>query len=226
MSDRLLAPLSGITLTIRATHSLHYTLPSSYMMIRSPRLCSHWSPPRTNGTTFSGSVSGPQFPHGLISSHVPAGPTRNVTGEAHSLSSYSAATSYLLLLSRLSYQSPLHAWTLLCRRLRPQLPLRMCPRRRLISLSPRYLLTWQSRRLSTVSTPHLWMLLCRRSHSAMDLLGPDGIPNVLSRINLAKMFCDFFFFSYVFFLFLFSFFHYYYYFSFFFCVFFFFLFFF
>ena len=46
MCGRLLAPLSGITLTTRATHSLHYTLSNSYMMIRSPRLCSHWSRPR------------------------------------------------------------------------------------------------------------------------------------------------------------------------------------
>ena len=46
MCGRLLAPLSGITLTTRATHSLHYTLPSSSMMTRSPRLCIHWSPPR------------------------------------------------------------------------------------------------------------------------------------------------------------------------------------
>ena len=36
----------------------------------------------TNGTTSSGFVSGPQSPHGLIRSHVPAGPTRNVAGEA------------------------------------------------------------------------------------------------------------------------------------------------
>ena len=28
----------------------------------------------------------------------------------------------------------------------------------------------------------------------MDIFCPDGIPNVLSRINLAKMFCDVFFF--------------------------------
>ena len=47
--------------------------------------------------------------------------------------------------------------------------LRMCPRRRLISLSPRYLLTWQCRRLSTVSTAHIWMLLCRRSHTVLFL---------------------------------------------------------
>ena len=49
------------------------------------------------------------------------------------------------------------------------MPLRMCPRRRLISLSPRYLLTWQCRRLSTVFTPHLWTLPCRRSHTALFL---------------------------------------------------------
>ena len=88
---------------------------------------------------------------------------------SHFLSSYSAATSELLLFSRLSYQSPFHSWILLCRRLHPLMPLRMRPRRRLISLSPRYLLTWQCRRLSTVSTPHLWMLLCRRSHTVLFL---------------------------------------------------------
>ena len=49
------------------------------------------------------------------------------------------------------------------------MPLRMRPRRRLISLSPRYLLTWQYRRLSTVSTPHLWTLPCRRSHTVLFL---------------------------------------------------------
>ena len=49
------------------------------------------------------------------------------------------------------------------------MPLRMRPRRRLISLSPRYLLTWQCRRLSTVSVPHPWTLLCRRSHAVLFL---------------------------------------------------------
>ena len=66
----------------------------------------------------------------------------------------------------------------------------------------------------------------------MDLLGPDGIPNVLSRINLAKMFCDlclpflktFFLFSFVFPLFFLLLFTFYYYFFIFFAVFFFFLF--
>ena len=99
MCGRLLAPLSGITLTTRAIHSLHYTLPNSCMMIRSPRLRSHQP---TNGTTSSGSVSRPQLPHGLISSHVPAGPTRNVTGEVTPASLAEAVTqlSFLDFLQR------------------------------------------------------------------------------------------------------------------------------
>ena len=59
--------------------------------------------------------------------------------------------------------------TLLCRRPHLVTSLRMCPRRRLISRSPRYLLTWQCRRLPTVLTPHLWMLPCRRSHTVLFL---------------------------------------------------------
>ena len=51
----------------------------------------------TNGTTSSGSVSGPQLPHGLISSHVPAGPTRNVTGEVMPTSLAEAVTQFSFL---------------------------------------------------------------------------------------------------------------------------------
>ena len=58
---------------------------------------------------------------------------------------------------------------LLCRRPYLVTSLRMCPRRRLISRSPRYLLTWQCRRFSTVSVPHPWMLQCRRSHTVLFL---------------------------------------------------------
>ena len=56
----------------------------------------------TNGTASSGSVSGPQLPHGLISSHVPAGPTRNVTGEVMPTSLAAAVTqlSFLEFLQR------------------------------------------------------------------------------------------------------------------------------
>ena len=88
---------------------------------------------------------------------------------SHSLSSCNAAASRLLLSSRLSCQFPFHPWTLLCRRLHLVTPFRMCPRRRLISRSPRYLLTWQYKRLSTVFTPHPWMLPCRRFHTELFL---------------------------------------------------------
>ena len=45
----------------------------------------------------------------------------------------------------------------------------MCLRRRVIGQSPRYLLTWQCRRLSTASSSYLWMPLCRRSHTVLPL---------------------------------------------------------
>ena len=134
-----------------------------------------------NGTTSSGSAFGPQIPHGPISSPVLAGPTRNVTGEAMPTSLAEAVTqlSFLEFLQRCNLliaplqppqlPVPISLLDALCRRLHPVMPLRMRPRRRLISLSPRYLLTWQCRRLSTVSTPHLWMLLCRRSHTVLFL---------------------------------------------------------
>ena len=56
----------------------------------------------TNGTTSSGSAFGPQLPHGLISSHVPAGPTRNVTDEVMPTSLAEAVTqlSFLEFLQR------------------------------------------------------------------------------------------------------------------------------
>ena len=86
---------------------------------------------------------------------------------SHSWSLYSAATSELLLLSRLSYQSPFHSWTSLCRPPHHVKSLRILPPRRRTSLSPRYLLTRQCRRFSTVSVPHPWMLPCRRSHTVL-----------------------------------------------------------
>ena len=51
----------------------------------------------TNGITSSGSVSGPQSPHGLSSSHVPAGPTRNVTGDSMPTSLAEAVTQLSFL---------------------------------------------------------------------------------------------------------------------------------
>ena len=56
----------------------------------------------TNGTASSGSVSSPQLPHSFISSQVPAGPTRNVTGEVMPTSLAEAVTqlSFLEFLQR------------------------------------------------------------------------------------------------------------------------------
>ena len=82
--------------------------------------------------------------------------------------------SFLVFLQRCGVSiAPLHpsrpTVPMLCRRLHLVTSLRMCPRRRLISRSPRYLLTLQCRRFSTVSVPHPWMLPCRRSHTVLCL---------------------------------------------------------
>ena len=128
-----------------------------------------------NGAASSGFVSSPLLPCSAISQQVPACPTRNVTGDVMPLAEAITQLSFLEFLQRCGIPIalpqpsqppvPYHSWTLLCRRLHIVMPLRMCPRRRLISRSPRYLSTWQCRRLPTVSTPHLWMLPCRRSHT-------------------------------------------------------------
>ena len=90
---RLVAPLSGITLTTRAIHSQHYTLSNSYRLgASSTSVQPLASTLETNGTASSGSVSSPQLPHSAIISQVPAGPTRNVTGEVMSTSLAEAVT--------------------------------------------------------------------------------------------------------------------------------------
>ena len=93
--SRLLAPLSGITLTFRATHSLHYTLSNSYMMIRSPRLCSHL-PTHRRLTALRPQALCPAHSYHTVGSQVPAGPTRNVTGEV-------MPTSLALAVTQLSF---------------------------------------------------------------------------------------------------------------------------
>ena len=58
---------------------------------------------------------------------------------------------------------------LLCRQTHLVTPFRMCPRRRLINRTPRFLLMWQCRRLPTESTSYPWMLPCRRPHPVLCL---------------------------------------------------------
>ena len=86
---------------------------------------------------------------------------------SHSWNLYSVATSWLLLLSLLSYQPLYHSQTLLCRPPHHVKSLRILPPKRRTNLSPRYLLTWQCRRFSTVYVPHPWKLPCRRSHTVL-----------------------------------------------------------
>ena len=86
---------------------------------------------------------------------------------SHSWSLFSVATSWLLLLSLLSYQPLYHSWTLLCRPPHHVKFLRILPPRRRTSLVPRYLLTWQFRRFSAVCVLHSWMLPCRRRHTGL-----------------------------------------------------------
>ena len=73
-----------------------------YKMVQSPSVQPLASTQETNGTASSGSVSSPQLPHSFISSQVPAGPTRNVTGEVMPTSLAEAVTqlSFLEFLQR------------------------------------------------------------------------------------------------------------------------------
>ena len=174
------APPSAIIPITRATHSQHHTLFNSYKIVRSPTLCSHLL---THRRLMALPLQDPcpahcyhavQLAHKflcvpLVMSQVTQCRSLKRSRSSHSLSSHNAAASRLLLPSRLSYQSPSHSWMLLCRRLHLVTPFRMCPRRRLISRSPRSFSTWQCRRLPTVSTSHLWMLPCRRSHTVLCL---------------------------------------------------------
>ena len=102
MCGRLLAPLSGITLT-RATHSLHYTLSNSYMMIRSPRLCSHWPPHRSPTAQRSQAPCPAHSYHTVSSAHkFLRAPLAMSTGEAMPTSLAEALTqlSFLEFLQR------------------------------------------------------------------------------------------------------------------------------
>ena len=87
---------------------------------------------------------------------------------SHSLSSYSAAESKLLLPSRLDHQCPSHFRMLLCRRLHLVTSLRRCPRRHLINRT-RFRVMWQFRRLSMVPISYPCMLPRRRPHPALCL---------------------------------------------------------
>ena len=175
-----LAPLSATIHTIRATHSQHHILFNSYKMVRSPPLCSYLLPYRMQMVLFLQAPCPAHCCHPALPAHKSLrGPpimsqvmscrSLKRSRSSHSLSSYSAAASRLLLPSSLSYQCSSHHWMLLCRRPHLVSSFRLCPRRRLNNPFPRYLLTWQCRRPPTVFAPHPRMLPRRRSHTVLFL---------------------------------------------------------
>ena len=78
--------------SLSALHSLQQLQDGTSSMSVQPLA----STQETNGTASSGSVSSPQLPHSAISSQVPAGSTRNVTGEVMPTSLAEAVTQLSL----------------------------------------------------------------------------------------------------------------------------------
>ena len=96
-----------------STGTLHYTLPSSSMMTRSPRLCIHWSPPKRLTAPRPQALRSVHSNHTAPSAHLflraPLAVSqakqcqlrsRRPSRSSYSLSSYIAATSLLILFRR------------------------------------------------------------------------------------------------------------------------------
>ena len=168
-----LAPLSATIHTIQATNP--FSAPHfAYKMVRSPLLCSHLLQYRRLMVLLLQALCPAHCYHAVQSAHkslrvppvmaqVMSCRSLKRSRSSHSLSSYSAAESQLLLSSRLNHQLPSHFRMLLCRRLHLVTSPRRCPRRRLINRT-RFRVMWQFRRLHTVPISHPWMLPCRRPH--------------------------------------------------------------
>ena len=169
-----LAPLRATIHTIQATHSQCHTLLNSYNMARPPLLCSHLLQHRRLMVLPLQVLSPAHCYHAVHSAHkslrVPLVMSQVTqcrslerSHSSHSLSSYNAAESQLLLPSRLNHQFPSHFRMPLCRRLHLVTSLTRCPRRRLFNRT-RFRVMWPFRRLSMVPIPYPWMLLRRRPH--------------------------------------------------------------
>ena len=161
-------------LSFQATHFQRHSLLDSYNMVRSPLLRSHLLQYRRSMVVLLQALCPAHCYHAVHSAHkslrvppvmaqVMSCRSLKRSRSSHSLSSYSAAESRLLLPSRLSHQCPSHFWMLLCRRLHLVMSPRRCPRRRLINRT-RFRVMWQCRRLPTVPISYHWMLPRRRPH--------------------------------------------------------------
>ena len=119
MCGRLLAPLSGVALTTRATHSLHCTLPNNSMMTRSLRLCIHWSPPKR--------LTGPR-PQALRSVHSETTRPHQLTCSCGPHSQRHGEASLAEAVTQLSFLEFLQRCNLLIAPLQPpQLPVPISP---------------------------------------------------------------------------------------------------
>ena len=168
------APLSATIHTIQATPSQCYTLLNSYKMARPPLLRSHLLQYRRLMVLPLQVLFLAHCYHAVHSAHkslwIPHDMAQVMTcrslkrsRSSHSLNSYSAAESQLLLSSRLNHQFPSHFGMPLCRRLHLVTSRTRCPRRRLFNRT-RFRVMWPFRRLSTVPIPYPWTLLRRRPH--------------------------------------------------------------
>ena len=81
-----------------------FSAPHSFQQLQNGTIATSVQPlaytQETNGTTSSGFVSSPQLPRSAISSQVPEGPTRNVTGEVMPLAEAVTQLSFLEFLQR------------------------------------------------------------------------------------------------------------------------------
>ena len=128
-----------------------------------------------NAPASPGVISSSLLSRNAFSSPVTADPIRNGTGGGMPLAEAITQLSFLEFLQRcgVSIAPPQSSQpTVLDAIVQTAPPCDVSqegPRRHLISQPPRYLSTWQCRRLPTVSTSHLWMLLRRRPHPALRL---------------------------------------------------------
>ena len=165
-----LARLSATIHTIQATHSQRHTLLNSYNMARSPLLRSHLLQYRKLMVLLLQVLFPGHCCHAVQSAHkslrilpvmaqVMSCRSLMRSRSSHSLSSYSAAESQLLIPNRPNHQCPFHTRMSLRRRLHLVTSPRRCSRRR---LRTRFRVMWQCKRPSTVPILYPWMLPCRR----------------------------------------------------------------
>ena len=185
--ERILAPLSGITLTTRVIRSQHYTLFNSYKLVRPHRLLCRCRPQHESHMVQRLPVLCPAHrSHSVLPIHrfrwaQPALPqvtfcqlrSLMLPRSSPLLHSWSVA-SLLVLLRRPSYQSPTHLWMPLRRFFHTPLPLGTLPRNSHSGCSWLHLLRMMFSALRVLDQSPLYFLmrLCRHLYTASQLMMP------------------------------------------------------